>query len=135
MTVPSKGSCYSKPGCSDKEEGKNNQIPTCKSNNRWSSNNIRHNNSCITRQDRKRDSPSAPSPGLVLFNSEEEADIIFNVAVDYPKDVWRIPAHSFILSGSSPVFRSLVNLPMDKTSTKQEINVFCQPELFYSMLR
>jgi len=81
--------------------------------------------------------PSAPSPGLVLFNNEEQADLIFSVGLDSKgKDGWRIPAHSFVVSGASPVFRGIIEKYAGSYSVekKPEITVFCQPELFHYML-
>jgi hypothetical protein len=83
--------------------------------------------------------PSAPSPGLLLFNSEEQSDMIFNVGVD-PTDMWRIPAHSFVVHGASPVFQAIIDsrhnsLGNNFGDKKPEIQIYCQPELFQAMLR
>ena len=111
----------------------------------------------------RRDSsvPSAPSPGLVLFNSEEHSDIVFNVGVAN-ESTWRFPAHSFIVAEASPVFESIVNSQRDQINSystrrsltpngqhlqptmtgekedemmKPEIFVHCQPEIFHLMMR
>ncbi|CAG2111666.1 unnamed protein product, partial [Medioppia subpectinata] len=52
--------------------------------------------------------PSAPSPGLVLFNSEEQSDIVFLVGED-EANIWRFPAHSFIVENASPIFKAIVD--------------------------
>lgn len=86
--------------------------------------------------------PSAPDPGLVLFNTEEQSDIIFNVGID--ESTWRFPAHSFIVAEASDVFMSIVNSHRDHLNSnminsssekKPEIHVHCQPEIFHLMLR
>lgn len=87
------------------------------------------------------DTPSAPSPGLVLFNSEDQADMIFNVGID-ASDIWRIPAHSFVVSGASPVFQAIIDsrqgslgINFKEGDKKPEFSIYCQPELFHLMLR
>jgi len=88
-------------------------------------------------------SPSAPSPGLVLFNNEEESDIIFIVTKDINsnQDKWRFPAHSFIMKDASPVFQTIIQLvnqepafPTD-SNNKPLINLQCPPEIFHMMMR
>lgn len=73
------------------------------------------------------DVPSAPAPGLVLFNSEEQSDLIFNVGTSQG-EIWRIPAHSFVLASSSPVFAKLVE------SGGKEIAINANPEDFQVIL-
>ena len=83
-----------------------------------------------------RDEPSAPSPGLLLFNSEELSDIVFLVGLN--EDKWRIPAHSFVVADASRVFQEIIaNTKLDSTreDQKPEIAVTCQPEVFHAMLR
>ena len=94
-----------------------------------------------SRFNRDYDAPSAPSPGLVLFNSEEQADMIFNVGIE-PSHTWRIPAHSFVVDGASPVFQAIVHSRQNSLGInymmgdkKPEISVYCQPEIFHSILR
>ncbi|KAI1303102.1 BTB/POZ domain-containing protein 6 [Halotydeus destructor] len=91
-----------------------------------------------------RDIPSAPSPGLVLFNTEEQSDIVFNVGTDQDvlgggKSVWRFPAHSFILAEASPVFADIIRTQLDHygsmmSGNKPEIFIHCQPEIFHIVL-
>ncbi|XP_013786433.1 BTB/POZ domain-containing protein 6-like [Limulus polyphemus] len=50
--------------------------------------------------------PSAPSPGQVLYNSEDHCDVI--LLVGQGEKCWRFPGHSFILCSASPVFQSLL---------------------------
>ncbi|CAG2176612.1 unnamed protein product [Oppiella nova] len=80
--------------------------------------------------------PSAPSPGLVLFNSEEQSDIVFMVGNE-GEPSWRIPAHSFIVENASPVFKAIVDTT-DRTGQQQttirQIN-YCKPEVFRIILR
>lgn len=88
--------------------------------------------------------PSAPSPGLVLFNCEEQSDIIFNVGIDQDvingKTCWRFPAHSFIVAEASSVFAAVIRTQLDQygiimSGNKPEIFIHCQPEIFHIMLR
>lgn len=83
--------------------------------------------------------PSAPSPGLVLFNTEEQSDIVFNVGVDQEGghgSVWRFPAHIFIVAEASPVLATLIQHELDAhPGRKPEIPIHCQPEIFQIMLR
>ena len=92
----------------------------------------------------RTEEPSAPSPGLVLFNTEDQSDIVFNVGID--QDVatgqggWRFPAHSFIVVEASPVFATIIKTQLDHheemmTGNKPEIYIHCQPEIFHIMLR
>ncbi|CAG2107514.1 unnamed protein product, partial [Medioppia subpectinata] len=82
--------------------------------------------------------PSAPSPGLVLFNSEEQSDIVFLVGED-EANIWRFPAHSFIVENASPIFKAIVDstdrssAAVDRQITKK-IN-YCKPEIFRIILR
>lgn len=76
--------------------------------------------------------PSAPSPGLLLFNSEEASDIVFIVGVDDNK--WRIPAHSFVLSGASRVFERIISESKKVDGQKHEVAVTCPPDVFHAML-
>lgn len=71
--------------------------------------------------------PSAPAPGLVLFNSEEQSDIIFNVGTS-DEEIWRIPAHSFVVASASPVFAKLVH------SDESEIAIKAIPQDFQLIL-
>lgn len=87
---------------------------------------------------KQNDLPSAPSPGLLLFNSEELSDIVFNVGID--ANAWRIPAHSFVVSGASRVFEEIIaSKKIDQfdysTDKKPEVGVYCQPDVFHAMLR
>jgi hypothetical protein len=84
------------------------------------------------------DEPSAPSPGLLLFNSEELSDIVFIVGMD--ANTWRIPAHSFVVSGASRVFEEIIASRkignVDQSNDKKpEVAVYCQPDVFHAMLR
>ncbi|XP_015783330.1 BTB/POZ domain-containing protein 6-like [Tetranychus urticae] len=89
--------------------------------------------------------PSAPSPGLILFNSEDQSDLVFIVTLDPVggfssfQDKWRFPAHSFIIRESSPFFQSLVKqLDSNKNwklpEVKPIVNIQCQPEIFHSVM-
>ena len=106
-----------------------------------------NNSRSISREiDSDNDVPSAPSPGLVLFNTEELSDIVFNVGNHEnsinDKSVWRFPAHSFIVAEASPVFADIIKAHMPNidhngsvTANKPEIFIHCQPEIFHLMLR
>lgn len=74
------------------------------------------------------DAPSAPAPGLVLYNSEEQSDLIFNVGPSNDGEVWRIPAHSFVIACASPVFAKLVD------SGEKEIAINASPQDFQVLL-
>lgn len=86
--------------------------------------------------------PSAPSAGPLLFNSENESDLSFSVSAS-PADEsrWRFPAHSFVLRGASPVFQALVDSHkhiielMAARRERPEIYVQCPPEIFHIILR
>ncbi|XP_054168895.1 BTB/POZ domain-containing protein 6-B-like [Oppia nitens] len=90
--------------------------------------------------------PTAPSPGLVLFNSEEHSDIVFMVSND-SRPVWRFPAHSFIVENASPVFKAIVDSGgggggfggADRTADAKQQHIkqinYCEPEIFYVILR
>lgn len=89
--------------------------------------------------------PSAPSPGLILFNCEDQSDIIFSVTLNPPinqedglkcdSNKWRFPAHSFIIQESSPFFASLVQQLKNEKKSKPIVNINCQPELFHLLMR
>lgn len=83
------------------------------------------------------DLPSAPSPGLVLFNNEEQSDMVFLVGKEENK-LWRFPAHSFILEDSSPFFKALATARKEKAANNErtEIRVnWCEPETFHAILK
>ena len=88
------------------------------------------------KNDRTLVGPSAPSPGLVLFNTEDQSDIVFNVGTS-DGETWRFPAHSFIVGDASPVFEHIINSQRQANlnGSKPEIFVHCQPETFHAMLR
>ena len=87
--------------------------------------------------------PSAPSPGLVLFNNEEESDIVFIVSQDLNsnKEKWRFPSHSFIIKDSSPIFQTILQQLHEKgmystdANNKPIINIQCRPEIFQMLMR
>lgn len=82
--------------------------------------------------------PSAPSPGSVFFNSEHQSDVVFMVG--NPPNVWRFPAHSFILEPAIPIFRDVFakdNLPQSEESEECwiiDINDV-SPDVFQYLLR
>jgi len=84
--------------------------------------------------------PSAPHAGPLLFNSENESDLIFSVSSSLTEERWRFPAHSVILGTSSPVFQTLVNSnktimkELAEQNRKPEIYVQCPPEIFHLVL-
>lgn len=95
------------------------------------------------------ETPSAPTPGMVLFKREEQSDIVFIVGTT-DSETWRFPAHSFVLSESSPVFANIINTlnnqsinNRDSDGLKEgstgnngnEIMIHCHPEIFNIMLR
>lgn len=62
--------------------------------------------------------PSAPSPGHVLYNSEDHSDLAFLVG----EEEWRFPAHSFVLSKTgNATFHALLTTAKvsDVTRVKQ----------------
>lgn len=88
--------------------------------------------------------PSAPSPGLVLYNTEEQSDIVFTVGADAEafasQSAWRFPAHSFIVAEASPVFAEIIRTQLDLyrlavPGSKPEICIQCPPEIFHILLR
>lgn len=87
--------------------------------------------------------PSAPSPGLVLFNTEEQSDIVFTVGIDQEAinthTAWRFPAHSFIVAEASPIFAEMIRTQVDPyrgiPGVKPEIRIHCPPEIFHILLR
>lgn len=121
-------------------EGKNNTL-RAKTGNNSGNKNMKISRSYNDLEYHSEDTgPSAPSPGLVLFNSEEQSDMVFNVGTD-ASDMWRIPAHSFVVSGASPVFQAIIDSRQNSLGVnyhagnkKPEIQVYCQPELFQAML-
>lgn len=84
--------------------------------------------------------PSAPSPGLVLFNSEEQSDLIFIVTMDsnHDKDDLKFPGHSFIIKDSSPIFKDIIhelNQRQNNSDQKPIINIQCRPETLHMLMR
>lgn len=87
--------------------------------------------------DSKMDVPSAPSPGLVLYNNEEQADLAFLVGQNDSK-LWRFPAHSFILEDASSFFKALAMTVKDKNSNAEtkEIRInWCEHDIFDIILK
>ena len=87
-------------------------------------------------RDSRLDLPSAPSPGLVLFNNEEQSDLVFLVGKDESK-LWRFPAHSFILEDASSFFKAIASAN-EKNSNKEtrEIRInWCEPDTFHAILK
>lgn len=90
-------------------------------------------------------SPSAPSPGLVLFNSEEQSDLIFIVTMDSSnhrpdRDDLKFPAHSFIIKESSPIFKEIIHELNQRQSNQNSdqkpiINIQCRPETLHMLMR
>ncbi|RWS12858.1 BTB/POZ domain-containing protein 2-like protein [Dinothrombium tinctorium] len=83
--------------------------------------------------------PSAPTPGLVLFNSEEQSDIVFNISSDpNGSEGWRFPAHSFIIENASSALKQIIEKKRQQISTtdapRPEIFVRCKPEIFILMM-
>ena len=81
--------------------------------------------------------PSAPSVGLVLFNNEEQSDIIFLVGKD-DTNLWRFPAHSFILEDASPFFKAILTARHSQNENKdnREIRInWCEHESFHVILK
>lgn len=84
--------------------------------------------------------PSAPSPGLVLFNSEEQSDLIFIVTMDSnpEKNDLKFPGHSFIIRESSPIFNDIIheiNQRQSNSDQKPIINIQCRPETLHMLMR
>ncbi|XP_076311019.1 BTB/POZ domain-containing protein 2-like [Tachypleus tridentatus] len=78
--------------------------------------------------------PSAPSPGQVLYNSEDHCDVI--LLVGQGEKCWRFPGHSFILRSASPVFQSLLACEVtneDSVTVLRIENV--EPHIFEILLR
>ncbi|XP_022252307.1 BTB/POZ domain-containing protein 2-like isoform X2 [Limulus polyphemus] len=78
--------------------------------------------------------PTAPTPGQVLYNSEEQHDVIFMVGKG--ENIWRFPCHSFILRDASPAFQSLLicevtNWDRVLTLTVEDV----EPHVFEKLLR
>lgn len=147
MTPSTTAAIYSSTYSSPTTHSSRNQEPENSGSGRRRSNHSRtmNNNDC----------PSAPSPGLVLFNTEDQSDISFIVGTS-DTDTWRFPAHSFVLSDSSPVFaniistlnnhRSVNDQDLDglnkscgkdgkESNSSREIMIHCHPEIFCIMLR
>ena len=91
----------------------------------------------LERRDSRQELPSAPSPGLVLFNNEEQSDLIFLVGKD-EKNPWRFPAHSFILEDASSFFKAIASANREKflgnEATEIRVN-WCEPETFEAILK
>lgn len=84
--------------------------------------------------DSKLDLPSAPSPGLVLYNNEEQADLAFLVGQN-DSQLWRFPAHSFILEDASSFFKALATTVKDNTETKEIRINWCEHDIFDMILK
>ncbi|KAJ6221627.1 hypothetical protein RDWZM_000172 [Blomia tropicalis] len=82
-------------------------------------------------QDHHATIPSAPSPGLVLFNNEEQSDLVFLVGKEEQK-LWRFPAHSFLLKDVSPFFKAISSAAKEQ----REIRVnWVEPDTFHIILK
>ncbi|XP_023236402.1 BTB/POZ domain-containing protein 2-like isoform X1 [Centruroides sculpturatus] len=81
--------------------------------------------------------PSAPSPGSVFFNSEYKSDVVFMVGK--PPNVWRFPAHSFILAPASPLFEAFAKGNFHLSEESEECWIIdindVSPDVFQSLLR
>lgn len=83
--------------------------------------------------------PSAPSHSSLLFNNEEQSDLVFLVGMD-ETNVWRFPVHSCVIQEASPLFKDIVcaensdnnNNLIDKPQVK--IN-WCDPDTFHIILK
>lgn len=77
--------------------------------------------------------PSAPNFEVMLFNSEEQSDVVFLVGEE--PDVWRFPCHLRVLSSMSPVFHSLPIYDL-RSSSKVVLTVTdIKPYAFENLLR
>lgn len=84
--------------------------------------------------DSKVDLPSAPSPGLVLYNNEEQADLAFLVGQN-DSQLWRFPAHSFILEDASSFFKAIATTVKDNSETKEIRINWCEHDIFDMILK
>ncbi|XP_013787394.1 BTB/POZ domain-containing protein 2-like [Limulus polyphemus] len=78
--------------------------------------------------------PSAPTIGQILYNGEDQSDVIFMVVQG--EKCWRFSAHCVILSSASSFFRSI--LERKKTRIDSVINVeikHIQPHIFDTILK
>ena len=84
----------------------------------------------------RKTQPTAPPSGLVLFNTEEQSDLVFLVGNSSEK-MWRFPAHTFIVKEASPVFKWLVESQNNnKENSKIQCCITCcQPETFHIIMR
>ena len=83
------------------------------------------------------DLPSAPSLGYILFNNEEQADVIFLVGT-HKDNIWRFPAHCEIIKNSSSFFNAVsVTIEREKRNNNLlEIPInWCEPEIFQMILK
>ncbi|XP_013771750.1 BTB/POZ domain-containing protein 6-like [Limulus polyphemus] len=77
--------------------------------------------------------PSAPSFEMMLFNSEEQSDVVFLVGEE--PDIWRFPCHLHVLSTMSPVFRSLPIYDFTSSSKVVLTVTDIKPYAFENLLR
>lgn len=81
----------------------------------------------------KATGPSAPCLGLVLYNNEEQADVVFLVGPDHKP--WRFPAHSVILLEASSFFKDLLS-HCDPNNNQRNIQIdWCDPTSFEAVLK
>lgn len=68
-----------------------------------------------------------------LFDTEKDSDVTFLVGVE--PEIWRLPAHKFILVPASPVFSAMLKGPMSK-DCKEEVPINdIEPIAFENVLR
>ena len=86
--------------------------------------------------DQDDDSPSAPSPGLLRYNNEDEADVVFLIETEDQKQPWRIPAHSVVLeSVFSEYFASIAATAMISKKPLEVRIKNCDPDTFEAVLK
>lgn len=69
-----------------------------------------------------------------LFDTEKDSDVTFLVGME--PDVWRLPAHKFILVQASPVFSAMLKGPMSCKDVKEEVPINdVDPMAFENILR
>ena len=85
--------------------------------------------------DQDDDSPSAPSPGLLFYNNEDNADIVFLVGAD-DQNPWRIPAHSVVLESTYSDFFTSIAANAIQTTNPFEVRInYCDPETFEAVIK
>ncbi|GAB6028759.1 hypothetical protein CHUAL_004576 [Chamberlinius hualienensis] len=69
-----------------------------------------------------------------LFENEKDSDVTFLVGVE--PNIWRLPAHKFVLVAANPVFAAMLKGPMSSKDNKEEVPIDdLDPKAFENVLR